>query len=105
MFPNDAREGWQPKGLIPDHAGGFYGAPLGGGAVRSAGVGGTLFHLTPPGPGRPQWTKTILHSFGAGADGEAPIGALIQDEKGVIFGATQHGGGASAGAVFMMTTP
>ena len=48
-------------------------------------------------------TETILHSFTAGADGGEPIGGLISDTEGNLYGATEIGGENSAGAIYEMT--
>jgi uncharacterized repeat protein (TIGR03803 family) len=48
-------------------------------------------------------TETVLHNFGNGHDGRAPIGALTLDSAGNIYGATQTGGRADAGTVYEIT--
>jgi uncharacterized repeat protein (TIGR03803 family) len=44
-------------------------------------------------------TETLVHSFAAGTDGDAPSGALIYAKNG-IYGTTQMGGSANDGTIF-----
>ena len=45
-------------------------------------------------------TLTVLHSFTT--DGRAPLGGLVRDGEGNLYGTTQNGGAASAGTVFKL---
>src|SRR5206468_4933733 len=38
------------------------------------------------------WTKTTLHRFTNGADGGLPVGKLVLDGSGALYGATSQGG-------------
>jgi uncharacterized repeat protein (TIGR03803 family) len=64
---------------------------------------GAVFSITPSG------TEKVLHSFGGGNDGAAPVASLIK-VKGVLYGTTEYGGpyrcdtGGSCGTVFSITT-
>jgi uncharacterized repeat protein (TIGR03803 family) len=83
-------DGGQPAGgLIFDGAGNLYGATIDGGAYGY----GTVFELTPAAGGG--WTETVLYSFcpnsGCG-DGASPIGGLIFDAAGNLYGTTANGG-------------
>ena len=45
-------------------------------------------------------TETVLHYFGKGQDGRAPIGILTLDSSGHIYGTTQQGGADDYGTVY-----
>jgi len=91
-------EGPWTGALTFDAAGNLYGTTIGGGAYRV----GTAFELTPNGSG--SWTETVLHSFGGGngnvADGVEPLGGLIVDSAGNLYGTTSQGGSHGQGTVF-----
>lgn len=81
------------SGVILDAAGNLYGVTWYGGryntSVCSPGCG-TAFKLTPGENGI--WTPTSLHSFGKGKDGNEPLGTLIFDGSGNLYGVTFEGG-------------
>ena len=89
-------------GLIVDGNGRLYGTTSAGGANSCA--CGTVFELTPPAPGKTQWSESVLHSFG-GADGKTPWAGLLEDATGTLYGTTEGGGANSAGAVFKLAPP
>ncbi len=66
---------------------------------------GTVFMLTPPVGGTGAWTESVLYSFGAAGDGKYPIGELLQDAAGNIYGATNLGGSAADGTVWKLAPP
>lgn len=68
--------------LIRDAAGNLYGTTIAGGT----GFYGTVFKLDTAG------TKTILHNFGGGRDGNAPHGNLVMDAEGNLYGTAEFGG-------------
>jgi len=68
--------------LLLDAAGNIYGAALGGGASNH----GVVFRIDADG------METVLHSFGGPPDGSAPVGALMQDAAGNLYGTTYVGG-------------
>jgi len=91
---NDA-DGSEPYGgVIFDKSGNLYGV-----CQFSQGGLGTAFQLTPSGSG---WTEHTIHSFNFGGDnGVEPIGGLIMDSLGNLFGGTLYGGSfPAAGAVY-----
>jgi uncharacterized repeat protein (TIGR03803 family) len=45
----------------------------------------------------------ILYRFSGGADGASPIGPLVSDAAGNLFGITENGGGNNAGTIFELT--
>lgn len=89
--------------LLRDKAGNLYGATLEGGA--SVGPGnihgdGTVFKVTPPATAGGAWTESLLWSFGVGgssSDGTSPMGNLIMDGNGNLYGTTVGGGPTSKG--------
>jgi len=88
-------DGATPYGtLVPDSAGGFYGSTTEGGPVanRSSGLGGVVFHLTPPSQGETKWTETVLQAFSGNATDGAHPGTLYLDANGNLFGAAEAGG-------------
>jgi len=84
--------------LIFDSAGNLYGTTNGGGAHE----GGTVFELKQRSGGG--WAEEVLYSFGSNAtDGTNPIGGLIFDAAGNLYGTTFLGGKFSAGTVFELS--
>jgi len=50
------------------------------------------------------WTETVLHSFRTkSSDGYSPLGSLIFDTVGNLYGTTRNGGAADLGTVFELT--
>ena len=89
------------SGLFRDSAGNLYGTTYVGGSNGSGGNGfGTVYELTPSGSG---WTKTTLYEFQGTNDGQFPIGGLIMDSAGNLFGTTN--GGMHGGATVFELTP
>jgi uncharacterized repeat protein (TIGR03803 family) len=97
------------SGLIADAQGALYGTTHSGGLHNV----GTVFKLTPPTPSHPAWTETILHSFAGGSDGSWPLGSLIADSTGALYGTTSgdasgadcSSGTKQCGTVFKLTPP
>jgi uncharacterized repeat protein (TIGR03803 family) len=69
-------------GLIRDKAGNLYGTTSNGGAFNV----GTVFKLDTAG------TESVLYSFAGGADGANPMGGLVRDDGGNLYGTTYQGG-------------
>jgi len=86
-------EGATPRGLILGSAGSLYGLTQSGGP----GGRGTVFKLTPG--AKNKWIHTVLHGF-AGPDGDGPVGTLIRDAAGNLYGTTANGGDYDKGVVF-----
>lgn len=83
--------------LLTDSAGALYGLTFMGGSsttclFNTSGCG-TIFRLTPPAPGKTNWTESILHSFTGVPDGAAPDG-LVWDGS-TIYGTTAYGGSST----------
>lgn len=102
-------DGGSPQaGVILDAAGNVYGTASEGGDA-SCGyltVGcGVVFELVPTSHG--QWKEKLLHTF-EGPDGANPMGGLIFDSAGNLYGTTYGGGVASCtffgcGVIFELT--
>jgi uncharacterized repeat protein (TIGR03803 family) len=84
-------------GLIFDAAGNLYGTTFFGGAGYGAGV---VYELTPTQGGG--WTQSVLHGFN-GLDGFGPVGTLIMDGAGNLYGDTFEGGPNSGGTVYQLS--
>jgi hypothetical protein len=54
---------------------------------------GVVYEMSPPPRKGGQWTETVVYSFQGGNDGYFPIGNLIFDQAGNLYGATWFGGG------------
>jgi uncharacterized repeat protein (TIGR03803 family) len=50
-----------------------------------------------------RWTDTTVHQFGSGNDGFDPLGSVIFDSAGNLYGTTFRGGTTGNGAVFQAT--
>ena len=61
---------------------------------------GAVFQLT---ASNGTWDETILYNFTGGQDGSYPIGALIADTAGNLYGETNAGGSQNAGVVFELS--
>jgi len=94
-FGGFADGGAPHSGVIFDQAGNLYGTTSVGGAYGA----GTVFQLSPSGSG---WTKKILHSFQR-YDGITPVGGLILDQSGNLYGTTPDAGAGNGGTVYMLT--
>ena len=82
-------------GVVSDSSGNLYGV-FGSGGPEGYGA---VYELSPSGG---SWTEQILHAFSyAGNDGANPVGGLILDSSGNLYGMTT--GGNDGGAVFELT--
>jgi uncharacterized repeat protein (TIGR03803 family) len=63
---------------------------------------GVMFELTPPTRKGGEWTGSLLNTFNGGAGGVVPIGDLIMDSAGFIYGTTATGGKGGAGIVYKL---
>jgi len=94
LYPFTGPDGASPMvDLIMDKQGNLYGTTLKGGAYNA----GTVFMVTPSG------TETALHSFTGGADGGWPLGGVIFDTQGNLYGTTDGGGASGWGTVFELS--
>jgi uncharacterized repeat protein (TIGR03803 family) len=78
-----------PLSLISDGNGNFYGLALGdNGLCKNLGCG-VVFKLASSGD---LWTESVLYTFGGGSDGAWPMGNLVMDKDGNLYGTTEYGG-------------
>lgn len=77
-------------GLVRDSGGNLYGTTLLGGPSDD----GVVFKLHPG-----DKNVTVLHSF-SGSDGMTPLGPLVLDSSGDLYGTTGGGGASEDGVVF-----
>jgi uncharacterized repeat protein (TIGR03803 family) len=96
-------DGNDPEGpLIRDSAGNLYGTTYYGGGgpckdTKNDDVGcGTVFRISRNG------TETVLHSFTGEPDGIYPVGGLVLDGVGNLYGTTTSGGKWNMGTVFKL---
>jgi uncharacterized repeat protein (TIGR03803 family) len=75
-------------GVVRNVKEGLYGTTYSGGTSGS----GTVFKLSTNGK------ETVLHSFTGGADGANPLGEMIEDSQGNLYGTTYYGGDLSCGS-------
>lgn len=102
-------DGCNPESyLVSDAAGNLYGTTNtgGGGGVNGTFCDngcGSVFKLAPNGDGT--YTESVIHSFPGtkgNKDGQNPVGGLVFDSAGNLWGSTQ-GGGNGNGTVFELT--
>ncbi len=74
----------------------FYGVTVFGGANSK----GAVYQITER---NGAWQESVIYSFTGGNDGSIPIGSLIADSAGNLYGVTVNGGTANAGVVFEMS--
>ncbi len=98
-------DGETPSYLVADAAGNLYG--MAGGEVA-----GIIYELSPPSQPGGNWTFTVLYAFQGGLDGAGPIGPLVFDRAGNLYGVTLGGGGNPScnngygcGTVFELSPP
>jgi uncharacterized repeat protein (TIGR03803 family) len=99
LYGFNGTNGSYPVGsVIVDTSGNLYGTTSIGGSgtcyLLGFNVGcGVVYELSPPAQQSGAWTYTTLYNFQGGNDGLFPLGSLVFDKKGNLYGATQFGGG------------
>ncbi|MGC2108912.1 MAG: choice-of-anchor tandem repeat GloVer-containing protein [Candidatus Korobacteraceae bacterium] len=83
-------------GVIFDNAGNLYGVMENGGQYSMGGV----YELSPSSSG---WSAQFIYSFADYGTGVAPVGGLIMDALGNIYGSTVTGGSGNGGIVFELS--
>jgi len=84
---------WPFQGVIGNAAGGLFGTTAGGGTFGD----GTVFEVTKDGK------EIVLHNFTGGSDGASPLGSLVPDAAGNIYGTASDGGTSNDGTVWKLT--
>ena len=82
-------------GFVLDTAGNLYGVGTGGSHGQ-----GAVYEFSPSPSG---WTQTTIYSFTGGNDGTTPVGGLIIDHTGNLYGSTSHGGSGGGGTIFELS--
>jgi uncharacterized repeat protein (TIGR03803 family) len=87
LYSFSGADGALPAGgdLVFDHSGNIYGTTSSGGANNF----GAVFKVTHSGG---HWTESVVYSFTGGDDGGTPLGGLIFDSAGNLWGTTSLGG-------------
>lgn len=98
-FTGDSDGGYPYAGVIRDAAGNLYGTTqLGGGTCWNYMGCGTIFKIAETG------TFSVLYTFTGQNDGEFPVGGLILDASGNLYGTTATGSVFGCGAIFKLDT-
>lgn len=98
-FTNGVDGSYPQAGVIFDQAGNVFGATSAGGT----GNGGTVFELA---NSNGSWTYNLLYSFQGPNNGNiinGPVGNLVMDAAGNLYGTTLGDGAFGFGAVFKLT--
>jgi uncharacterized repeat protein (TIGR03803 family) len=81
-----------PESITLGRHGTLYGA-----AMNVCEICGYIYKLSKSG------TETVLYTFTGGEDGGSPIGQLVEDAQGNLYGTTSGGGAYGGGVVFKLT--
>jgi uncharacterized repeat protein (TIGR03803 family) len=88
--------------VVFDQAGNMYGTTRVGGGTGCGGNGcGVVYELMPTGGGH--WSESIIYRFTSGQDGAEPVGGVIVDSAGNLYGTSYAGGSFGGGTVFQLT--
>jgi uncharacterized repeat protein (TIGR03803 family) len=90
-------DGYLPYSSVTlDAQGNVYGTTWMGGPDNA----GVVYRLSPSGSG---WTYTMLYAFQDTADGTGPVGGVVLDQAGNVYGATATGGSGEGGTVYELS--
>ncbi len=97
-YSTDGSGPWDVGTLLRDSSGNLYGTTHDGGSIDCNGTtGGTLFELS-------RGKETVLYDFGhgvpCGQDGLVPVGAVVMDSSGNLYGTASGGGPDDCGTVW-----
>ena len=87
--------------LVADSAGNLYGTASEGGTNKW----GVVYELVRPVPPQTVWTEIVLHNFTNGTDGAQPVGGLVFDKSGNLYGTASRGTSSKHGVVFELMPP
>lgn len=110
-FPGGSGGSAPRGGLIFDTPGNLYGTVRAGGNPNSDCVEGCglVFELSPPTTSGNPWEETTLYTFHGGTDGGSPLGGVVRDALGDVYGTAAVGGvqGSTGnnGVLFKLTPP
>jgi uncharacterized repeat protein (TIGR03803 family) len=95
-------DGRTPKtGVVMNQSGNLYGTTFYGGGEGCYAQGcGTVYELSPSPSG---WTEKVIYSFQGGSDGDVPLGDLVLDSSGNLYGTAAYGGAGNGGTVYELT--
>jgi uncharacterized repeat protein (TIGR03803 family) len=104
-FTEGTKSGASPSsGVVSDADGNLYGVTTAGGTHNY----GIVYELTQVLTGKLKgtWKFKILHSFAGGTkDGKGPVGNLVLDASGDLYGVTETGGAHGLGIAFELVKP
>jgi len=93
----DVSDGQFPQSSVTlDGQGNVYGTAYAGGPNNR----GSVYQLTRSGSG---WTFNLLYGFPNSSDGNGPVGGLVFDDAGNLYGSTFSGGANGGGTVFELS--
>ena len=92
-FTGSSDGGFPAAGLRRSGTGALYGTTFTGGMDDL----GSVFELTKSGG---VWSETVLYAFTGGSDGYGPIGQVILDKSGALYGTASGGGAYGYGTVW-----
>ena len=85
------------NGVAFDSAGNLYGTATDGGSFDF----GTVYELSPSGSG---WTENTIYTFNGVSDNEYPVGSVVIDGHGNLYGTTSPSNSLAAGTVWELTS-
>lgn len=98
---------WPIGRVVFDAVGNLYGVTQAGGSYTCTSYGdcGIMYQLAPPAQQGDPWTETVLYIFQGHTAGDAsdPLGGLVMDANGNLYGAT--GGGGTGNCEVLGTFP
>ena len=101
----NCEDGANPQtGVVFDSTGNIYGTTMSGGNQNALCQGpgcGTVFELQFSQSG---WTESILYKFmGNGVDGANPLGGLVFENTGILYGTVSSFGPLNGGSIFQLS--
>ncbi len=111
-FTGGADGGYPTTAVVFDQQGNLYGVTSAGGNLTGPYCGsgcGVVYKLTPPPENQGgYWAESVLYSFSGGTDGYLPVGPLLLNSDGDVYGVTVGGGdgyGIGGDGVIFELTP